>query len=224
MVCWTRPLGAAFLIGCLWIVPAAAQPRPMLAARLAALAESSSLYPLASWDSALERIEADRIRVEDCRAAGPCRDILAKPMADLVARFSGLEGQRRLLAVNRHFNAFPYIPDRAGERPSDDWASPLTFLQRSGDCEDYAIAKYLALRLLGVAEEDMAILILRDSARQLDHAVLVVEEGGAPMVLDNLRGLAPLEAYSDFQPLFVLTSQASWRLKSHAPQRLAEAR
>ena len=221
---WHRPLAAAYLIACLWALPAAAQPRPVLVDRLSELAESSSLYPLASWDSALARIEADRLRVQSCRAEGPCRDILAKPMSDLVARFSGLEGRARLLAVNRHFNAFPYVPDRVGGRPSDDWASPLTFLQRSGDCEDYAIAKYLTLRLLGVPEEKMAILILRDSARRIDHAVLVVDESGALLVLDNLRGLAPLEAYFRFQPLFVLTAEASWRLQNRLPQRVAQGR
>lgn len=221
---WIRPLGAALLVACLLVFPAGAQPRPVLVDRLTELAGSSSLYPLASWNTALERIEADRQRVEGCRDSGPCRDILAKPMADLIARFSGLDGRKRLLAVNRHFNAFPYVPDRAGGRPSDDWASPLTFLQRSGDCEDYAIAKYLTLRLLGVPEEAMAILILRDSTRRVDHAVLVVDDGGAPMVLDNLRGLAPLEAYSSFRPLFVLTAEASWRLQSRGPERLAQAR
>jgi len=120
-----------------------------------------SPYPLARWDAALHDIARDRARVQRCLGEVPCRDIVAKPLADLVVQFSSLSGARLLSAVNRHYNAFPYVPDQVAGKPGDDWESPLTFLQRSGDCEDYAIAKYLTLALLGVPESEMAILIMR---------------------------------------------------------------
>ena len=43
---------------------------------------------------------------------------------------------------------------------------------RRGDCEDYAIAKYVALREAGVARENLQLVLVRDRAVRQDHAVL----------------------------------------------------
>jgi hypothetical protein len=46
----------------------------------------------------------------------------------------------------------------------DVWSSPLvTFANGAGDCEDYAIAKFVALRLAGIAPEDLRIVVMRDT-------------------------------------------------------------
>jgi predicted transglutaminase-like cysteine proteinase len=169
--------------------------------------ESASPDPAAKWRAVHARIEQDRIRVERCLEGSACRDLFARPMAELVRRWSGLSGRKRLAAVNRHFNSFPYVPDRDAAGAGDQWLSPLLFLQRSGDCEDYAIAKYLALRLLGVPETAMAVLVLRDRSTGRDHAVLVVREEGRTVVLDNLRELARLEDYAAYRSLLTLTAE-----------------
>ena len=211
-----RRLTAITLLTALLASPAAAQSErpPAILASLTNAAMVLSPYPLARWRAALIDIDADRVRVQRCLDETPCRDIVAKPLANLVKRFSGLSGRTLIAAVNRHYNTFPYVPDQLAGKPSDDWASPLTFLQRSGDCEDFAIAKYLTLRLLGVPETAMAILVLRDTSRGIDHAVLLVEDKGRMLVLDNLRGLARLEDYGDYQPLFALTADSSWRVRT----------
>jgi predicted transglutaminase-like cysteine proteinase len=214
MVSLRRLWTTAFLIAFLPVPPAqAAHPQTILVSLHDARLRLSP-YPLARWQTALQEIERDRLRAKRCLDEAPCRDIVAKPLADLVTRFSSLSGRRLLSAVNRHYNAFPYIPDQVAGKPSDDWESPLTFLQRSGDCEDYAIAKYLTLGLLGVPETEMAILIMREPVRGIDHAVLLVEDDGRLLVLDNLRGLARFESYGDYLPLYVLTDTASWRIKA----------
>jgi len=46
---------------------------------------------------------------------------------------------------------------------------------REGDCEDYAIAKYVALREAGFPQDDLQLVLVRDRAVRQDHAVL----GGA---------------------------------------------
>ena len=184
---------------------------------LAALTDDAmkvSPFPLPRWQTALKDIERDRYRVQQCLDETPCRDIVARPLASLITRYSNFSGRKLLSAVNRYFNAFPYVPDQVGGKPSDDWKSPLTFLQRSGDCEDFAIAKYLTLRLLGVPEKEMAILIMHDLTRGIDHAVLLVENQRRIFVLDNLRDLTRFEAYRSYQPLFVLTNINSWRIRA----------
>lgn len=210
-----RRLTAITVLMALLASPATARPErpPTILAGLMTAVTKFSPYPVARWRAALHDIERDRARVQRCLDQMPCRDIVAKPLADLVSRFSGLSGRALFSAVNRHYNAFPYVADQAGGKPWDDWESPLVFLQRSGDCEDFAIAKYLTLRLLGVPETAMAMLVLRDPSRDVDHAVLLVEDEGRILVLDNLRALVRLEGYGKYQPLFALTAGSSWRVQ-----------
>jgi hypothetical protein len=50
-------------------------------------------------------------------------------------------------------------------------------MRMSGQCQDYAIAKFLALRALGFADTQLRLVALRDTRREIDHAVLVVALG-----------------------------------------------
>ena len=197
-------LGLSLIAG---IARAEAPPRLETAAFARLPRVDASLEPAAKWRATQLRIEQDRIRVERCLEGSACRDLYAKPMAELVRRFSGLTGRKRLAAVNRHFNSFPYVPDHGAAGAGDYWLSPLLFLQRSGDCEDFAFAKYLTLRLLGVPDTAMAVLLLRDRSTGRDHAVLVVREEGRSIVLDNLRELATLNDYAAYRPLLKLTAE-----------------
>ena len=57
----------------------------------------------------------------------------------------------KLEKINDFFNDIKYASDQTVYGTSDYWANPYEFLAKDkGDCEDYAIAKYLALEYLGV--------------------------------------------------------------------------
>ena len=52
--------------------------------------------------------------------------------------------------MNRFFNNIRFRSDQKTWGKEDYWALPREFLNRGiGDCEDYAIAKYITLRRLG---------------------------------------------------------------------------
>jgi predicted transglutaminase-like cysteine proteinase len=90
----------------------------------------------------------------------------------------------------------------------DYWASPLQTLGNgAGDCEDYAIVKYVALRELGVGADDLRIVIVRDDKRLTEHAVVAVRSDRKWLVLDN-RTMAILNAEDarNYRPLFALNS------------------
>jgi hypothetical protein len=95
----------------------------------------------------------------------------------------------------------------------DEWSAPLaagkgSFDTGLGDCEDYAIAKYVALRAAGIPAKQLRVLLVRDNIARLDHAVLAANEDGHWYVLDN-RWTAAVED-SDvrrFTPLFALDDQ-----------------
>ena len=70
----------------------------------------------------------------------------------------------------------------------DVWASPLAaFGSSAGDCEDYAIAKIMALRLAGIAPDDLRMVIVHDPMRGEDHAIAAARLDGRWLTLDNRR-------------------------------------
>lgn len=99
------------------------------------------------------------------------------------------DGLEQLKTVNSFFNRWPYRPDIDAYGVSDYWASPDEFLMFSGDCEDYSIVKYYALRELGYTPDDLRIVLLKDKIRNVSHAVLTVKLNGEIYVLDNLSNL-----------------------------------
>jgi predicted transglutaminase-like cysteine proteinase len=112
-------------------------------------------------------------------------------LAELQTLINGLLGAaviRQLHEVNRAINRAAYREDRPNWGRGDHWAAPRELLARGGDCEDFAIAKYLALRALRFPARDLHLLILYDIRRQQAHAVLAVTLDGRELVLDNLQG------------------------------------
>ncbi|MGH7004249.1 MAG: transglutaminase-like cysteine peptidase, partial [Alphaproteobacteria bacterium] len=138
--------------------------------------------PFPKWTSALQRYESER-RLEDAPCNGAC------PLQRWKAFMSGLAGQdrlRQLEAVNAYVNRTPYQADAVRFGMPDYWATPREFLGRAGDCEDYAIAKYLSLRKLGWQAHALRLVVLKDEVRNELHAVLVAYHNGTAYVLDNL--------------------------------------
>jgi predicted transglutaminase-like cysteine proteinase len=116
------------------------------------------------------------------------------------------EGRARLGEINRAVNlAVRAMSDEALHGETDFWASPLaTFGRGAGDCEDYAIAKFAALRLAGMASDDLRILIMRDS-RGDDHAVTAARLDGRWLTLDNRRMAMVEDAdIRNYRPTYVM--------------------
>jgi predicted transglutaminase-like cysteine proteinase len=117
------------------------------------------------------------------------------------------DGRARLGEINRAVNlAIHPMSDLAQYGQIDVWSSPLvTFASGAGDCEDYAIAKFVALRLAGIAREDLRIVIMRDTIHGEDHAVAMARLDGHWLALDN-RHMAMVEDANvrNYRPLFVI--------------------
>jgi hypothetical protein len=80
-----------------------------------------------------------------------------------------------------------------------------TFATAKGDCEDYAIAKYVALREAGFPVDELRLVLVRDRAVRQDHAVLAARLDERWLILDNRRQ-EPVEDAdaSSFTPLFAI--------------------
>ena len=117
------------------------------------------------------------------------------------------DGRARLGEINRAINlAISPGSDLTQYGEVDVWSSPLaTFGRGAGDCEDYAIAKFVALRMAGVAPEDLRIVVMHDLLSGEDHAVVAARLDGRWLTLDNRR-MAMIEDSSimSFRPSFVI--------------------
>lgn len=113
--------------------------------------------------------------------------------------------------VNDRLNQTRFIEDRDNWGAKDYWAAPGEFFGRGGDCEDYALTKYLTLRRLGFTAEQMRVVVLKDQRRRVAHAVLVVEFGDESLVLDNLNDrVVSWSDVSHYKPLYSLNERSAW--------------
>lgn len=117
----------------------------------------------------------------------------------------------KLDAVNAFFNQWPYARDDALWGIEDYWAVPREFVLWSGDCEDYAITKYYALRFFGVPARDMRIAVVWNEKRDEGHAVLLVFVEGKAYLLDNFSDkVTPREKLLHYTPVFHVNEEALW--------------
>ena len=104
--------------------------------------------------------------------------------SDALKRFAKLTRSQQIEAVNLWVNDHPYVDDMSNWGVPDFWETPSEFLVHGGDCEDFAMAKYVMLRALGIPSADMklSVGILQSG---ITHALLEVDIGNGPITLDN---------------------------------------
>jgi predicted transglutaminase-like cysteine proteinase len=113
-----------------------------------------------------------------------------------------------LAAVNRLANEIPAEADEQHWQRADYWATPAEFVASgAGDCEDFAFAKYFALRAAGVAAGQLRFVYVKALAagRIENHLVLAYYErpDAEPMILDNLEDrVLPARERPDLVPVF----------------------
>lgn len=177
------------------------------------LRENTQLFP--QWSGMLRRMQA---------TPEPFADACENPSANLChlkswnAFLMGLKGvssTAQLQAVNSHMNHYPYIDDLVNWGMEDYWETPLEFLHKSGDCEDYAIAKYMSLRALGWPADALRIVVLQDLNLRISHAILVVYVNGEALVLDNqISHVVNARSIRHYRPIYSINELHWWLHRS----------
>lgn len=127
----------------------------------------------------------------------------------------------KIKQVNAFFNRhIAFREDAQLWGTADYWATPLETLGRAGgDCEDFTIAKYVTLKLIGVPIERMRLIYVRakiggpHSTLSQAHMVLgyYAAPGDEPLILDNLiTDIRPASRRNDLQPIFSFNSEGLW--------------
>lgn len=212
---------AVLALGLAWLGPAPALSAGTLNAAAASdpierSAEPFGLFAshlaggglLTKWQGVQRRLDDEMVQLALCEGdPDRCASPAALQFLAIVDVAKGRDGRARLGEINRAINlAIRPMGDIEQHGMIDMWSSPLATLTRgAGDCEDYAIAKFIALQRAGVSPDDLRIVIMRDTIRREDHAVAAARLNGQWLTLDNRRMAMVEDArVRNYRPSFVL--------------------
>jgi predicted transglutaminase-like cysteine proteinase len=151
--------------------------------------EKSDMGFAAKWSTVEREMRAEMREVARCRAEPETCTPAARKFIKIVDVAGTREGRARIGEINRAVNlSIKSMSDMAQHGVADLWTSPLkTFASGAGDCEDYAIAKFAALREVGFTESDLRLLVVHEAGADSYHAVVSVRLDDNWLVLDNRR-------------------------------------
>ncbi|MGK2953668.1 MAG: transglutaminase-like cysteine peptidase [Thiobacillus sp.] len=123
----------------------------------------------------------------------------------------------KLKRVNTFFNRrMLFENDSVVWQQPDYWATPLEFMGRAtGDCEDFAIAKYITLQMLGIGNQHLRLIYVRAKTGSTSIAHMVLgfypQPTDEPLILDNLiSSVRPASQRADLTPVFSFNSEGLW--------------
>ena len=164
---------------------------------------STNLEAFTKWTSMFSRFEREMGRESGQR--------VIRAWQNEISAYQNLPLSAMAERVNSYINETKYIVDSRNWGKSDYWSTPVEFFDRGGDCEDFAIAKYVSLRALGVPEERMRIAIVHDKIKDIPHAVLVVYTDEGALILDNQNKRAEnANSVTRYKPIFTINRHAWW--------------
>jgi len=174
---------------------------------------SSNLKPFKKWTGALARYSKE----EATSKKGTCKETKMNKChferwMGFIKKQKGKGQAAQVKAVNGAINRAKYITDNNNWGKKDYWATPGEFMARFGDCEDYAIAKYLSLKHLGFKEDQLRVVAVKDLNLKVGHAILVVFLDGKVFVLDNqIKQVVEAKTVRHYQPVFSINAKKWWR-------------
>lgn len=156
---------------------------------------SADISPFTKWTGIMRRLNAK-----------------TAPLPEALSGIGSSSMVEKVTAVNTYYNKVRYIEDKNNWGSSDYWATPVEFTSKGGDCEDYVIAKYSALKALGVAENKMRMVVLQDTWKGIPHAILVVyTEEGAKFLDNQFKEVKNVEGFTRYQPVYSINRNGWWR-------------
>jgi predicted transglutaminase-like cysteine proteinase len=172
---------------------------------------SAGIERFYKWTGMLGRWATERRQASQTCVLGRTTGCEPREWRRIVDLLTPLELRAKLDAVNKLVNRYPYTPSAANWLEPNHWETPFEFLAKSGQCQDYAIAKFMLLRAAGVPNELLRIVVLRDRRLALDHAVTVVYVDGEALMLDNqIPDVVPVARIHHYQPYYSINETGWW--------------
>lgn len=167
--------------------------------------ESGNFQPFEKWTGAVDKMKVEQANLQQFK-------IKFKKWLDELDELKGKDAAVQLSEVNKLMNQADYVLDQTNWGVSDYWASPGEFIAKFGDCEDYAIAKYMALKYLGWKAEDMRVVAVKDLNLRVGHAILAVYHDNRIDILDNqIKIVVDSRKIRHYEPVYSINEKAWWR-------------
>ena len=128
---------------------------------------------------------------------------------------------KKLELVNDLLNQPRFVDDLEHWGKEDYWATPVEFLSTDGgDCEDFSIAKYFTLLALGVPDEKLRLIYVKELViYKQAHMILAYlpTPDADPLVLDNInKTIQPASTRTDLLPVYSFNGSGLWLAKEGA--------
>lgn len=146
-------------------------------------------------------------------SAKVCGSDLAIGVSTAISGSEQLPTLKRVSLINRAVNrALAYRSDQQIFGRADYWAKPdEVAVLGVGDCEDFAIAKLWALRAIGLTPEQLQFIVIKDTRRNVLHAILAVHLDGGTYILDSLSDkVATQGAFQNYKPIMSFAANNSY--------------
>ncbi|MBB4264812.1 transglutaminase-like cysteine peptidase [Roseospira visakhapatnamensis] len=167
--------------------------------------------PMPQWTTMLERLKAEERENSACGAGAPIDGCPHTEWSALIARIRDREPRAQIEAVQDFVNQWEYITDPINWGREDFWTTPSEFFVKAGDCEDYAIAKFMSLRALGFPGDALKVVAVRDLNLGIGHAVTVVTLAGETLLLDNqIDPVIETRSVRHYRPVFAASEDVWW--------------
>uniref|UniRef100_UPI0039E2B191 transglutaminase-like cysteine peptidase n=1 Tax=Seleniivibrio woodruffii TaxID=1078050 RepID=UPI0039E2B191 len=129
-------------------------------------------------------------------------------LLELMDGLTDASDDKKAIEVNKFFNQVQYQTDIKTWGQSDYWASRLEFLGVGmGDCEDYAVSKFLTLIQLGVPQEKLFLTYVKRGTESHMVVTYYKEPNTVPFVLDNFeKAILPATKRTDLAPVYSFTA------------------
>jgi predicted transglutaminase-like cysteine proteinase len=190
-------------------VAALAIPNPLLTSTATSFSDISAFT---KWTALMPRYAMQKTKQDkECTGANCGNVQWEKLLTDL----KGKSVTEQMKGVNDFFNKITYVTDEDNFGTDDYWQTPYEMMQRGGDCEDYAIAKFISLKRLGVPQSSMRIMIVMDNnlGGQM-HAVLEVKHQGKAFLLDNqAKSVTASSSVYHYRPIYAINESNWWAYK-----------
>jgi len=196
--------------------PAAARERDAASRQAPALFGTREIYspdmaPFDKWTGMLARFRLEQEAAQRACARVSLAACAPAEWRQLLGALRGLDLRAKLDRVNAAVNRHLYVASQRNWGESNHWETPFEFLRKGGQCQDYAIAKYMLLRAAGVAAAQLRVLVLRDTRLGLDHAVAVAYVEGEAILLDNQIGaVVTAGSVHHYQPYYSINEEGWW--------------
>jgi predicted transglutaminase-like cysteine proteinase len=173
---------------------------------------SDDIAPFTNWTRVIERSRREMRAASTSCPPGVTAGCEPAEWRAARERLASMSLRDKVEYVNAQMNYHAYVPSRANWGIDSYWETPFEFLQRNGQCQDYAVTKFLLLRAAEVPNELMRVVVVRDTLSRLDHAVLVVDVDGEALVLDNqVATVKPVEAVRRYIPYYSINETGWWQ-------------